>query len=127
MGIDIDWLEGNQGAHRKFVGNVSFNDLINSTLELQDNPNFDSFHYLIEDYTNATNIPFKSSEVEPFCNFVRMRGNTRKALKVAIISRNFADNIAVAQAFCAKINQTHYQSEVFLNVSDAKAWVVEAS
>ncbi|EAU54483.1 hypothetical protein [Mariprofundus ferrooxydans] len=122
MHIENCWQDDGCGLHRKYSGNLSLCDVLEATLELQDNPRFNSLRYLIEDYTHATNTPFDICDVKDFTGIIRLRSNTKNNLNVAIISRNSPEAVATASAFCEYMLQCHYRCRVFLSPDDALAW-----
>ena len=122
MNIKNTWQDDNRGLHREFSGDLSISNIFEATLELQASPLFESLHYLIEDYSNATNPPFGPEDVEDISNFVRIRSRTKSDLKVAIVSRDSPEFIAVANGFREQMKQCHYQCEVFQSLAKAQAW-----
>jgi hypothetical protein len=120
--IKTTWLEDNQGLHREYIGNISITDIVEATLILHENPLFNSLHYIIEDYTNATNPTFDAPKLKPFSDFVSMRSNTKENLMVAIVSHNTPESLAAAHAFCEQMLGSHYNCRVFHSLETASDW-----
>ena len=122
MNIENLWQDDGSGLHRRYIGNLSMYDVLEATIELQEHRLFDSLHYIIEDYTNATNAPFESKSVKDFSSVVHLRSRARSTLKVAIVSRNSPESTATAHTFCEYMKQSHYKCQVFHSLSEAQAW-----
>ncbi len=122
MNIINSWQNTNSDLHRKYIGNISMHHVLEATLELHEHPQFASLRYIIEDYTEATNTPFKHKDLKDFSNVVNLRSRTKRNLKIAIVSRNTAESSITAIDFCEFMRQCHYQCEVFYTFPDAQAW-----
>ncbi|ATX79311.1 hypothetical protein Ga0123461_0891 [Mariprofundus aestuarium] len=122
MHIENIWQDDGSGLHRRYIGNLSMYDVLEATIELQEHRRFDSLHYIIEDYTSATNAPFESRSMKDFGSVVELRSRARSALKVAIVSRNSPESTAAAHTFCEQMNKSHYKCQVFHSFAEAQTW-----
>jgi len=121
--IKSTWQDDGKGLHRKYIGELSMCDVLEATIELQEHPQFNSLQHIIEDYTDATNAPFQPTDIKDFSSVVSLRANTKRALKIAIISRDSPESTATANSFCDYMKQCHYECKVFYSVVTALLWV----
>jgi len=122
MNIVNVWQDNARGLHRKYLGEISIHHVLEATLALHEHPDFESLRYIIEDYSEATNSPFKLEEMQDFSNFVSLRSRTKNTLKIALVCRSSPEATTSAIGFCELMNQSHYQCRVFYSLADARVW-----
>ncbi|MDX8396700.1 MAG: hypothetical protein R8K49_00095 [Mariprofundaceae bacterium] len=115
--------DNNRGLQREFHGDVDFLKLCEATVNLQATPQFNNLEYLIKNHSKTTNSPFKLSEQSNFNKFVKMRAQTKKLLKVAIVIRNTEASSDSADSFKELMKSCFYNCEIFTCLHEAKEWV----
>ncbi|MDH5388462.1 MAG: hypothetical protein OEY06_08435 [Gammaproteobacteria bacterium] len=110
------------GLYRKFTGEISTVEILNSNFKLHEHPEFKNIKYIINDFTEVTVHSVEDSHTSVFANTDEIIANTKGKLKIAIfiIQPNF---ISLVEKYCEEMKHNRFDCRMFKNIEDAREWV----
>ena len=111
----------NNGLHRKFAGDISGDEILESNFEIHANPKFQKISYVIDDFIDITSLAMDREHLEIMAKTDDIISMTKGALKIALV---VADDkgIKLAQTYKKITEDSLFQVEVFLSLDEALNW-----
>ena len=110
------------GLYRKFSGEISGEEILESNFELQQHPKFESISYIINDFLDVTGFTIETLHTKIYAKTDEIVANTKLTLKVAIAVDQEA-LIALANNYREEMIGKSFECEIFKTVKDARQWV----
>lgn len=111
-----------QGLYRKFVGEISGDEILESNFELQSDPNFKNIKYVINDFTEVTGHSIESTHTKAYATSDDIISNTKGKLKIALIVTQ-PTLIALANSYREQMKNNLFQCEIFQAIEEGREWV----
>lgn len=110
------------GVYRRFTGAVHTQHILKSNLELHEDPRFPKLFYIINDFSNISEVLIDDQNVSDIATVDALRSNENSGLKVALLIANNDIQKALAENFCNLMNQSNYVCRTFLSLDEATEW-----
>ena len=110
------------GLHRKFAGNVTGDEILESNFELHENPKFQKISYVINDFIDITSYAIDREHLEIIAKTDSIISMTKGALKTALVVAD-DESTELAYAYKKITEGSLFQCEVFLSFDEALDWV----
>ena len=120
MPYTVQWPK--RGAYKKFSGNVTMSELLNSLSDVQCNPNYDTFEFSITDFLEVDNIALNEADVTTY---------VARAIGGEFTNDKLAVGIVVTDPKMISLLKTRYQPLVayqvgyFSTLEACSEWVLE--
>jgi len=111
-----------EGYYRKFEGEVSGEEILDSNFELQADPRFQSIKYVINDFTQIESHTIEIAHTNAYATTDEIVSLTKGALKIAIVVVN-DDLLALAENYRQQMLGNRFDCEIFQSLDDARKWV----
>lgn len=110
------------GLHRQFTDIVNSDEILESNLELHQDPRFDDITYIINDFTLIADIKVAEGHTRAFATVDKNVSHRKPQLKIAIVV-NQPPHVALAKAYRQQMLDSHFECEIFPTLDDAETWV----
>ena len=106
-----------EGLYRKFEGEISGDEILESNYELHEDPNFQTIKYIINDFTEET------AHTRAYATSDDIISNTKGKLKIAlvVIQPSF---LVLANSYREEMRGKLFECEIFKSIEDARKWVI---
>jgi len=111
-----------QGLYRKFVGEISGDEILESNFELQSDPNFKNIKYVINDFTEVTGHTIESAHTKAYATSDDIISNTKGKLKIALVATQ-PSLAALANSYREQMKNNLFECEIFQAIKEARTWV----
>ena len=111
------------GLYRKFTGEITGNEILESNFGLQIQPEFQSIKYIINDFTEVTGHSIDNSHTEIYAQ-TDEKAASKKAnceLKIALLVTQ-PSLIALAESYRNEMKDNMFECEIFQTVEAARNW-----
>ena len=109
------------GVTKWHVGDLSSEDLLNSTLEIQRSPIFDSMRWIISDMRDCIKVSVAPNTLEQVVAAYLGAVMSNPRLKIAVVSDS-PEVIQLAERYKAAVRD-EFPVEIFPNISAAREWI----
>lgn len=109
------------GLLRKFTGKISPEEILQSNFDLHIHPKFESIKYIINDFTEVTELVINKEHTKIYATTDDIISDTKGNLKIAIVAKQDA-HIALANNYRAEMKNKLFKCEIFQTVEDAQKW-----
>ena len=113
-----------QGLYRKFSGDISLVEILESNLEDHSDHRFPDIDYVIDDMSEITSLSLADHDTAAIAKVNDMFAATKHRFKIAICIQDNPMQKKIAQGFQEQMEDTPFQCGVFLNLTDARVWAV---
>lgn len=120
MAYTNSWETG--GLYRKFFGEISGDEILESNFELQANPNFKTIKYIINDFIEVTAYSIESSHTKAYASSDVVIANSKGKLNIALVVDQDG-LITLANGYREQMIGQLFECEIFQCVEDARKWV----
>lgn len=110
------------GLHRKFAGEITGDEILESNFELHANPKYHTIDYVIDDFTGITSHAIDRNHLEVIARTNDIIAMTKGPLKIALAVVD-DEAIALAHAYKKITKNSRFQCEVFFSLNEAFDWV----
>ena len=110
------------GLYRKFTGNISGVEILESNFELQADPNFQKIKYIINDFIEVIGHSIETSHTQVYADTDDIASNTKGRLKIALVVTQ-GSLISLAKAYQEQMIGNLFECEIFQSIKDAREWV----
>ena len=110
------------GLYRKFVGEVSGDEILQSNFELHSHPQFESINYIINDFTEMTGFFITTDHTRIYAKTDEIISNTKGRLKISLVATH-NEHIALAENYRKEMKNNRFECEIFNTVENAREWV----
>lgn len=114
------WEPG--GLYRKFTGIISGEEILESNFELHVDPNFQTIHYIINDFTEVTDHAIEITHTKVYASTDEIISNTKGNLKIAIVVTQDS-LIALANSYREEMIGNKFECDIFQTIEDARNWL----
>jgi len=111
-----------EGLYRKFFGEISGDEILESNFELHANPNFKTIKYIINDFIDVTAYSIESSHTKAYASSDVVIANSKGKLNIALIVDQ-DELITLANGYREQMIGQLFECEIFQCVEDARKWV----
>ncbi len=124
MPYQLTW-ETNSGAHKRFYGVLTVEDVVNSSIELHRDHRFDRLRYSINDFSEVTSVPtsINPSALDDLAAASIGASMTNPKLRVAIVTTH--EMIEKLSRHFLEATDGVWQSKVFPTLAAARLWLGE--
>jgi len=113
-----------EGLYRKFVGEISGDEILESNYELQADPNFQEIKYIINDFTEVTGHSIETAHTKAYATSDDIISNTKGKLKIALVVIQ-PSLMALANSYLEEMRGKLFECEMFQSIEDARKWVIQ--
>ena len=110
------------GLYRKFIGEVSGDEILNSNFELHTDPNFSSIKYIINDFSEITGHSINFAHTKAYAITDRIVSNSKGKLKIALVVVH-DELIALANNYSEHMKDAQFECDIFNSIKSARRWV----
>jgi hypothetical protein len=111
-----------EGLYRKFTGEISGDEILESNYELQADPNFLTIKYIINDFTEVTSHSIETTHTKAYATSDNIISQAKGKLKIALIATQ-ASLISLANDYRDQMRGKLFECEIFQSIEDARKWV----
>lgn len=123
MAYEILWETG--GVNKHFHGHVTDDELIQSLVQVESDPRFDSIRYVINDFLQVEDFTVSEDGVLMASAIDRGAAQSNPHIRIAVVATDTQVH-ALAKLYAASpVNA--YPTEVFLNDCEARRWISATS
>lgn len=123
MPHDNHWEDDN--LYRKFSGEITGEEILESNFELHSHPNFKSIKYIINDFTDVTGHSVEIIHTNVYANVDNIIANSKGKLKIALIVPVDSIMMEVAENYRKLMIGSVFTCEIFSTVEEANHWINE--
>ena len=113
------WEPG--GLYRKFTGEISGEEILESNFELHIDPNFQTINYIINDFTEVTGHSIETAHTKVYASTDEIISNTKGKLKIALVVTQ-DPLIALANSYREEMIGNRFECNIFQTIDDARKW-----
>lgn len=110
------------GLYRKFTGNISGDEILESNFELHTDPDFQKIKYIINDFTEVTGHSIETIHTKVYALTDEIVSNTKGKLKIALVVTQ-EPLIALANSYREEMIVKRFECEIYQTIEDARKWV----
>ncbi len=114
------WETG--GLYRKFTGEISGEEILESNFDLHMDSNFQTIKYIINDFTEVTGHSIEVVHTKVYATTDEIISNTKGKLKIAIVVTQ-DPLIALANSYREEMIGKRFECDIFNTIEDAREWV----
>ena len=111
-----------EGLYRKFIGEISGDEILESNFELHSNANFQTIKYIINDFTEVTGHTIEETHTKAYATSDDIISNSKGKLKIALFVTH-SPLIALANSYRDHMRGKMFECEIFQSIEDAREWV----
>lgn len=110
------------GLYRKFTGEISGDEILESNYELHTDPDFKNIKYIINDFTEISGHSIEVSYTKAYAISDNVISAIRGSLKVALVAIQ-DDHVELANDYRNQMEGKKFECEIFKRIEDARKWV----
>lgn len=118
MSYQLVWE--NRGVIKRFSGDVTSTDLLQSGIDIQADERFDRLRYVVNDFTGISGLSFTATDIEEISAIDHAASHFNKQLRLAVITTH-PDIIALATQY-ASSDFNIYPFRIFSDFQEGYAW-----
>ena len=111
-----------KGLYRKFTGEISVFEILDSNFKLHEHPDFQKIKYIINDFTEVTGHSIEASHTEVFAKTDEIASYTKGKLKIALLVTQAA-LIPLAKGYREQMKDKTFECEILQTIEAAREWV----
>ena len=121
MSYEIIWEP--KGAIKRFFGDVTNIDLLESVEKIESDHRFDNLRYVINDFLACTTFSFDGSVVEDISVLDNGASVSNPDIKVAVVAT--APDIVTATKQYAESPINAYETRIFSTLAESRLWLLK--
>ena len=111
-----------KGLLRIYSGDISGDEVLQSTSEVHGDPRFDDLKYVINDFNRITRARATRDDINRLAAIDRAAARTNPNIRIAVVTRN--DDIRHwAQLYIEFSADCPYETRLFETVDEARSWI----
>ena len=110
------------GLLRKFRGKINPEEILKSNFEIHEHPEFEKIAYIINDFTEVSDLSVDVSHTKIYASTDDIISNTKGKLNIAFIV-NQDTHLNLANSYRNQMKNKFFKCEIFKTVDDARRWV----
>lgn len=119
MSYEIIWET--RGVVKRFFGDVTSHDMLQSVVETEGAPQFDDLRFVINDFLGITGVSSSLQDVEEVAAIDSIAAITNSRIKVAVVATSSVI-IELAESYIrSPLNQ--YPTKIFQTLAEARQWL----
>ena len=122
MSYEIIWEP--KGAVKRFFGEVTNHDMLQSVIESEGDERFDSLRFVINDFLDCVKFSFDHSVVEDIAIMDRGASQTNPDILIAVVTT--AEPVVSATFRYADTPILAYPIQIFSTMAAARTWLIQA-
>jgi len=111
-----------EGLYRKFTGEISGEEILDSNFELHIDPGFQEIKYIINDFSEVTGHTIENTHTKVYASTDDIVSQTKGELKIALVVTDTA-LISLAKTYREHMMDKVFECEIFQTIEDARKWV----
>ena len=119
MSYSNTWLD--RGLIRTFSGTVDGEEILESNFALHAHPKFESVEFVINDFTQVSEILINESHTRAFSSVDKNLSLRKPDLKIALVI-NRPEHMPLAIHYRQLMLDSSFECEIFDRLDDARAW-----
>lgn len=119
MGYELIWEP--RGVIKRFNGKVTGSDLVQSVIETEADPRFDSFRYVINDFLAITNCSAQIPHADHVATIDIGASITNPRIVIAVVTTS-TEIEALTNHYVATSDGA-YPTKIFSTMDEARAWI----
>lgn len=119
MSHEIIWES--HGVVKRFFGEVTDHDMMQSVIETESDARFDDLRYTINDFLGITGFSFGLSEIDDIAIIDKGASMTNPRIRIAVVTTS-PDIVKLATHY-ANSPMNAYPTKIFTSLADARAWL----
>ena len=112
------------GLYRKFTGNISSDEILESNLQLMMMPEFKKAKYIINDFLEVSDQSVLPEHTKAYAKSDNVIANTAGIIKIALVADK-DELIQIASSYLEIMENELFNCELFKTVEDARHWISE--
>ena len=114
------------GLYRKFSGDITASEILESNLEDHSDSRFPDIDYVIDDMSEITSLSLAEHETDAIAKINKMFAATKHRFKIAICIQDNPLQTGLAQGFREQMANTPFECAVFHDLDAARVWAEAA-
>lgn len=110
-----------EGLYRKFTGEVSGDEILESNFELHEDPKFRTIKYIINDFSALTGHSIKPAHTQAYATTDDIISITKGRLKIALVVTR-EPFISLANNYTELMDGKLFECKVFDTIESARKW-----
>jgi len=110
------------GLYRIFSGLVSAEEILESNLELYNDVRFSNARYIINDFTEISDLSIQPADLPAFASTDEMVSQLKHEFTIALVVPQNA-YVGLAKSLCELTKDKRFEYAIFQTVDDALKWV----
>jgi hypothetical protein len=110
------------GLLRKFSGKINPEEILKSNFEIHVHPEFEKIAYIINDFTEVSDLSINVSHTKIYASTDDIISNTKGKLNIAFIV-NQDTHLNLANSYRNQMKNKFFKCEIFKTIDDARKWV----
>ena len=110
------------GLYRKFTGEISGDEILESNYVLHVHPNFQNIKFIINDFTEIAGHSIEESYTKAYAISDDVISIVKGKLKIALVAIH-DDHIELANNYRNQMEDKRFECEIFKQLEDARKWV----
>lgn len=110
----------NRQLYRKFSGNITADEVLESNFELQSLAEFKGLSAVINDFTAIDGHSLDTPHAAVFASTDRLIANAKGGMKIALVVR--PDDLALAQGYRDAMHGSPFECRIFYRTREACNW-----
>lgn len=124
MGYAIIW-EPPAGVIKRYYGEVTGDELLESVLQTEGDLRFDVYRYVINDFTDCTALSVSEDVLEEIAAIDKAAYHLNPRIGIAIVATH-PQTVAAAEAYVNSPLRL-YPTQIFSSMEEARRWLNESS
>lgn len=110
------------GLYRKFIGEISAYEILESNIELHNDANFNNIKYVINDFSEVTGHSIEVTHTRIYASTDRLISDYKEELKIALVVIQ-TELVALANSYREQMIGERFECQIFKTIKEARAWV----
>jgi len=109
------------GLYRKFTGEITGGEILESNLSIHGDPRFDGINYVLNDFISIVEFDVNNTDINIISTIDNVAALSKQKLKIAIVATN-TDLLKWVNVYLNMMQDSPYETAVFSTCSDALNW-----
>lgn len=111
--------------YRKFSGELTNEEILQSNLELQSHPNFKTIKYIINDFSDITSHSIEIDHTSEYAKSDNIVSTSKGKLKIALVIPTGSAILEASVNYRSQLNNSSVTCEIFSSLKAALKWATE--
>jgi len=110
------------GLYRKFIGEISAYEILESNIELHQDSNFSHIKYVINDFSEVTGHSIEVTHTRIYASTDRLISAYKEELKIALVVTQ-AELVTLANSYREQMLGEKFECQIFKTIEEARVWI----